>query len=433
MLLDGGQQMAGYLNTNSNAIVNLKDPQPYDSFNAATVNYTNKTISDNNALMTTNYEKYVDDHIARGASSRLNNVLRYIMYDPGLVSDEDDICGQKLTDKGDFHEFNNRVKPFKLKLDSSKGYYSSRFGVNMYIAAKSKYTVAVELWWKSNKIDHNTNDDPFDRDVPKILSWPIPSYEPLDMAVDLTDMESVCNGVMIKFLEHVEVKLNLNYTRRGDLEIKLTSPSGTETNLTHYRLSDSFFKLKELKNWVVMTLHLWGETAKGEWKLTIKNSQTQRANKGILFDWSLILHGTKDNPLDANTHLPQVPDSPHPEDQPTTPTPEAGGGGGGAVEALRRFLLSNNERLTEKLEEVKALLPDKTQRAVDLACEKGASNWLTVIPLKDMVFDLTKREFQDAVRLRYDWPIPDNPSVCVCGSLCTVDHAMICQHGGLVI
>ena len=62
------------------------------------------------------------------------------------------------------------------------------------------------------------------------------------------------------------------------------------------------------------------------------------------------------------------------------------------------------------------MLPDKTQRAVDLACEKGASNWLTVIPLKDMDFDLNKREFRDAVRLRYDWPIPDNPSG---------DHAMI--------
>ena len=70
---------------------------------------------------------------------------------------------------------------------------------------------------------------------------------------------------------------------------------------------------------------------------------------------------------------------------------------------------------------------------MDLACEKGASNRLTVIPLKDMDFDLNKREFRDAVRLRYDWPIPDNPSVCVCGSMFTVDHAMICQRGGLVI
>ena len=79
------------------------------------------------------------------------------------------------------------------------------------------------------------------------------------------------------------------------------------------------------------------------------------------------------------------------------------------------------------------MLPDKTQRAVDLACEKGASNWLTVIRLKDMDFDLNKREFCDAVRLRYDWPIPDNPLVCVCGSMFTVEHAMICQRGGLVI
>ena len=80
------------------------------------------------------------------------------------------------------------------------------------------------------------------------------------------------------------------------------------------------------------------------------------------------------------------------------------------------------------------MLLEKTQRAVDLACEKGASNWLTVIPLKDMDFDLNKREFRDAVRLRYDWPADtDNPSICVCGTMFTVDHAMICKRGGLVI
>ena len=32
-------------------------------------------------------------------------------------------------------------------------------------------------------------------------------------------------------------------------------------------------------------------------------------------------------------------------------------------------------------------------------------DWLTVIPPIDMDFDLSKREFRDAVRLRYDWPI----------------------------
>ena len=92
-----------------------------------------------------------------------------------------------------------------------------------------------------------------------------------------------------------------------------------------------------------------------------------------------------------------------------------------------------DDGLKGELEEVKVLLPDKYQRAVDLACEKGTSNWLTVIPLKDMDFDLNAREFHDALRLRYDWPIPDKPSICIGGSMCTVDHAMICQRGGLAI
>ena len=92
-----------------------------------------------------------------------------------------------------------------------------------------------------------------------------------------------------------------------------------------------------------------------------------------------------------------------------------------------------DDDLKGKLEELKVSLLLKTQRAVDLACEKRASSWLTVIPLIDMNFDLSKREFRDALRLRYDWPIPDSPSVCVCGYSFTVDHAMICQRGGLII
>ena len=91
-----------------------------------------------------------------------------------------------------------------------------------------------------------------------------------------------CGGVVINYLEHVEVKLSLNYSRRGDLLIKITSPNGTVSNLTHYRKSDSFFKLKDL-NWVLMTLHLWGETAVEEWKLSLENSRTKHYNKGWLY------------------------------------------------------------------------------------------------------------------------------------------------------
>ena len=92
-----------------------------------------------------------------------------------------------------------------------------------------------------------------------------------------------------------------------------------------------------------------------------------------------------------------------------------------------------DDDLKGKLEELKISLPVRAQRAVDLASVKGASSWLTAIPLKDMNFDLRKSEFRDAMRLRYDWPIPYSPSVCVCGCSFTVDHTMIYQRGGLVI
>ena len=43
-----------------------------------------------------------------------------------------------------------------------------------------------------------------------------------------------------------------------------------------------------------------------------------------------------------------------------------------------------------------------------------------------------KTQFCDVIKLRYDWPIDDIQSTCVCGEVFTVDHAMICKRGGFV-
>ena len=55
------------------------------------------------------------------------------------------------------------------------------------------------------------------------------------------------------------------------------------------------------------------------------------------------------------------------------------------------------------------MAPRKTQRALDLATEKGSAAWLTVLPLQDLGLNLNKREFRDAVKLRYDWPEEISP------------------------
>ena len=79
---------------------------------------------------------------------------------------------------------------------------------------------------------------------------------------------------------------------------------------------------------------------------------------------------------------------------------------------------------------VKDCLPHKMQRAVLAAEEKGASSWLTALPLADFGFSLSKSDFRDALHLRYGWTPPRLPTACVCGQPFHVDHALSCSHGG---
>ena len=47
---------------------------------------------------------------------------------------------------------------------------------------------------------------------------------------------------------------------------------------------------------------------------------------------------------------------------------------------------------------------------------------------KEMNFPLNKREFGDAIKLRYGWEFNDIPKVCVYRDLFEADHAMICMR-----
>ena len=73
------------------------------------------------------------------------------------------------------------------------------------------------------------------------------------------------------------------------------------------------------------------------------------------------------------------------------------------------------------------------QRAMDLAQEKGASSWLTSLPLKEFNLALHKGAFHDATALRYGWLPKNIPTHCSCGSSFTVEHALFCPKGGFPI
>ena len=65
-----------------------------------------------------------------------------------------------------------------------------------------------------------------------------------------------------------------------------------------------------------------------------------------------------------------------------------------------------------------------------LAQEKGASSWLTTIPLEEFGFTLHKGAFRDALALRYGWQPPNVRTNCSCGSLLSVEHALSRPKGG---
>ena len=91
------------------------------------------------------------------------------------------------------------------------------------------------------------------------------------------------------------------------------------------------------------------------------------------------------------------------------------------------------EDVKEKVRSVYGRAANNLKRTLDLSSEKGSSVWLTVVPLHELGFNLNKREFRDAIKLRYDWPIEDIPTRCICGDIFSVDHSMVCKKGGFII
>ena len=56
--------------------------------------------------------------------------------------------------------------------------------------------------------------------------------------------------------------------------------------------------------------------------------------------------------------------------------------------------------LQDRAVHIREVAAQQVQQARDLVAEKGYSVWLTVLPLHEMGFNLNKREFRDAIKLR---------------------------------
>ncbi|XP_027586849.2 proprotein convertase subtilisin/kexin type 4 isoform X2 [Pipra filicauda] len=116
---------------------------------------------------------------------------------------------------------------------------------------------------------------------------------PRDIGSKLTISTDVFScSQSIRSLEHVQVQLSLSYSRRGDLVVALSSPTGTTSMLVTMRPYDT--SQEGYKDWTFMSTHFWDENPKGTWTLHLENKGDAH-NTGQLTSFILHLHGTDED------------------------------------------------------------------------------------------------------------------------------------------
>ena len=100
------------------------------------------------------------------------------------------------------------------------------------------------------------------------------------------------------------------------------------------------------------------------------------------------------------------------------------------IQLRSEVLATHRKELQEFANNIYDQLPSDLQSSVELACERGASNWLSCLPLRSYGFALHKSAFRDGLLLRYHWTPPACPTSCACGHDFTIDHCISCPKGG---
>jgi len=113
----------------------------------------------------------------------------------------------------------------------------------------------------------------------------IPDNSPNYVSVNTTVTEPI-------LVENVDVIVDITHEFRGDLEIILTSPSGTQSVLSEKHDDDG----NDFSDWRFSTVHNWDEDSRGEWTLTVEDQGNN--DVGTLDTWELVVYGTE---LDIDT------------------------------------------------------------------------------------------------------------------------------------
>lgn len=132
----------------------------------------------------------------------------------------------------------------------------------------------------------------------RVCTFSLKNFEPETLRGNFVknytmEVSGRCLHTSVLYIEHVQSLVSIQFKRRGDLKIMLTSPKGTSSVLLPARPRDDF--RNGFQKWPFMSVQQWGENPQGLWTLTIANVGSE-LNTGTFHDWSLTMYGTDTKP-----------------------------------------------------------------------------------------------------------------------------------------
>ncbi|KDE03993.1 hypothetical protein MVLG_05562 [Microbotryum lychnidis-dioicae p1A1 Lamole] len=120
--------------------------------------------------------------------------------------------------------------------------------------------------------------------------------------------------------EHVTVTVHIEHTKRGNVEIELTSPKGMKSVLARPRRFDD--AQTGYPGWVFMSVKHWDEDPVGTWTIRVRDRQDDAGNQnGKFHSWSMRLWGSSIDPSIAEPY--RLPGEHHYDGYPSEPGDEA--------------------------------------------------------------------------------------------------------------
>ncbi|KAJ7481261.1 peptidase S8/S53 domain-containing protein [Mycena galericulata] len=122
-------------------------------------------------------------------------------------------------------------------------------------------------------------------------------------------------------LEHIVIRVWIDHSRRGDVEVELTSPGGVKSVLAEKRKADN--ANTGFPGWTFMSVKHWGEDIVGDWSIRVSDQASANHN-GTFLGWNMVLvwgsviDASKAVLYEVSHEDPVLP--PHDEPQPLPPT-----------------------------------------------------------------------------------------------------------------